>query len=244
MGLLSSEAGDSDFEQAFQVAASIQEFWNTKQAPSWGFNLTIFKASIRECCEAGGRLFSGQYFANPPGPFKRAAAFLVIGRLMPFFGFEPINGNKELVPQTSRECHAWLARMMALSIPAVLGSTRAQLGGEWLTLSEWGGFPSSHFKLEFLAWIRWLDSFEHFKKYFPSNSEWDQLHEQRLARMVMATSLMIEGCYYCSGSTASESKIRGNTATCFERLEDEHEIDLIYDVHTVYQSPEFPPGAD
>ena len=60
----------------------------------------------------------------------------------------------------------------------------------------------------------------------------------------MATSLMIEACYYSSPGCKDNNEICGNTAKCFERLDEEHEIDLIYDIYTKYEAPEFPPGAE
>ena len=237
MGLLSSDSGEKDLSAAEFAATGIQGWWNGKQSPVYGFKLALYRKSLQNCCDIGARLFGSNYFANPPGPFKRAAAFIVIGRLFPFFQFVPmVNGP----PMDKRERHAWLSRMMALAIPSVLERTRSEIGGKWIALNKWNGFPSLHYKLEFLAWFRWLDGFEQYKAQFAAH-DWDAFCQKRLARMVMATSLMIESCYYNTASTIPHD-LCGNTSACFNHLEEEHELDLIYDVFTPKTKPEFPPG--
>jgi hypothetical protein len=248
MGLLSEESGPPDTEAAFAVAQHVQTWWNTRQAPVYGFNLKIWRGSVTKACEVGNNLFSGKYFSRTPGPFKRVAAFTVIGRLYPFFSLVPLAGMEadtiaNVLPKTPREQHAWLARMMALAIPAVLRCTRVYIDGEWRVLDEWRGFPTLHYKLEFLAWLRWLDAFEQYRDHFASSAEWSAFSEKRLARMVMATSLMVESCYYQEPIVGSP-QIRGNTARCFDQLEEEHALDTIYDVHTQVIPPEFPPERE
>ncbi len=235
MGLLSSRDGekgdDEDFSLAFRIAAKIQNWWNENQAANFGFNVVLYRESLSDSCKIGAKLFGGPYFAKPPGPFKRAAAFTVIGRLYPFFQFEGVS-------MTNRERNAWLARLMVLGIPLLLGSTSATLNGEKRRLENWQGFPSAHYKLEFLAWLRWLDGCENIQSFLPP-SEWERLKEQRSARMVMATALMLEACYYSgTGGGASSDpsanpsagfEIKGQIQACMENLSDELVYDLIYD---------------
>lgn len=237
MGLLTSDCKERDFQFAYRTARSVQTWWNERQSKVYGFQLQLFKASLQECCDIGSKLFDGTYFANPPGPFKRASAFVVIGRLHPFFGFHPLSHTQGLLPTSKAEEEAWCARMMTLMIPAILCGTRATIGGKDVLLSDWSGFPSPHFKLEFLAWLRWLDRCENYRETL--GKEWDGFYEKRLARMVMATSLMIEACYYASDQ--KPESICGNAASCMESLGDDHQIDLIYDMHHEVIEPEFPP---
>lgn len=242
MGLLTSENEDQDYQFAFRTARCVQNWWNENQSKIYGFRLGLYAGSLRDCCKIGSGLFDGPYFARPPGPFKRTSAFVIIGRLNPFFGFHPLAKPKEhtvsLVPSSEGEKQAWLARIMTLMIPAILSGTRANIGGNHILLSEWVGFPSPHFKLEFLAWLRWLDRCESYRDVL-GNKEWEKFYERRLARMVMATSLMIEACYYASNP--AEGTICGNTASCMESLGDDHELDLIYDMINTPQEPEFAP---
>ena len=234
MGLLSAESGEKDLAFAFRTAVEIQRWWNEKQAGSYGFELALYKQSVAHCCELVTRLFDGNYFSNPPGPFKRAAAFVVIGRLYPFFQMVPVEEIPteqlaHVLLQMARERHAWLARFMTLAIPAILRRTKAQIGDddEWKVLSDWNGFPSLHYKLEFLAWLRWLETLDNFRQNF-TKTDWDLFTEKRLARLIMSLSLMIEACYYYRPS-GDRSGICGNIARCLRNLEEEHELDILYD---------------
>src|ERR1051325_7474225 len=152
MGLLSSESGNSDYSQALLIADSVAEDWNLASSKVYGIDLYIVENSVVACCDKGAELFSSGCFPDQPGPFKRAAAFCVLGTLYPFFKM-----TGEQAPQRDFERHAWLARFMALSIPAVLARTKVNVNGKWVVLDDWRGFPSPHYLLEFLAWRRWLD---------------------------------------------------------------------------------------
>ncbi len=241
MGLLSSGPVVTDVVQVRKTAHLVQSWWNQYRAPVYGLNLRISHAELLKCCEIGHSLFEGRFFSQPPGPFKRAAAFVVITRLNPFFDFLPVSAEAiEYVPTTLREKQEWTARIVTLTIPIVLRRTYAEINGERAQLTGWNGFPSLHYKLEFLAWVRWLDSFEQYRTVMPAR-EWYDFCERRLARMVMALSLMIEGCYYHRPTTAEEDDICGRTESCLANLENDMSLltDCFYDVVMEEHSPGF-----
>jgi hypothetical protein len=222
MGLLASSDGDVDLRSALVVIDVVCSIWNEKGAPIYGIELRAQEAAVIGCCKKGESLFKSGVFPSQPGPFKRAAAFLILGRLYPFFVMSGANA-----PNNDRESQAWLARFMALTIPAVLSQTRVQVDSGWVVLKDWRGFPSPHYQLEFLAWLRWLDHCQqHEKKFQPA--EWSQFSMERLARMVMAVALIVEACYYTTTNESRKDSIQSKVSGCLSNLEDDRLLDIIY----------------
>lgn len=217
MGLLDTQSGQPDVDRAVGVAASVCGIWNTRCGSGWGFQLKAHVPDIRVVCNLGGELLrTNKYFPTEPGPFKRAAAFLVFGRLYPFYSTN--NGEGTGFSETER--HNWNTRFLVLSIGPVLRQTHLMLDGQPHHIMQgWKGFPSLHYLLEFLVWLRWLDDFQRFEKCFPG--DWPLISSQRLARMVMSTALILEACYYDSKSPFPNS--------CLKNLSTEQLIDLRYD---------------
>src|SRR5262245_22899523 len=143
MGLLTSERGQSDYQQALLIADSVAEDWNSTNNKTCGIDLYVVEKNLVACCDIGDALFSSNYFPKQPGPFKRAAALCVLGRLYPFF---KMIGDQ--TPQTDRERHAWISRFLVLTIPAVLSRTKVFITQKWVILEDWRGFPSPHYLLE------------------------------------------------------------------------------------------------
>jgi hypothetical protein len=108
-----------------------------------------------------------------------------------------------------------------LSSPAVLRQITLNIEGNTIPMTGWKGFPSLHFQLEFLTWLRWLETLDHHCDKF-SVKEWGEVKTARLARMIMAGSLIIEAVYYSSPSPIP-------TGSCLKALDDEQNIDLYYD---------------
>jgi hypothetical protein len=223
MGLLSTQSGSLDVQHAQLIADCVAEDWNSVQKDLYGIMLWINPHGIKKCCQIGTQLFENGFFPPQPGPFKRVAAFVVLGRLYPFF---KMTGRE--APQTEHERQAWLARFMGLLVPAALRTMKVFINNKWTTLEGWKGFPSPHYKLEFLAWLRWLDHFERYRPKFPDLAEWTRFSSERLARMVMSTALMLEACYYIDVADQL-SGIRAQVSGCLANLNESQEIDLIYD---------------
>jgi len=227
MGLLSSINGPPDWAYTVYAADCVAEDWNASLANIHGFKLFVNHPSIVAACQQANDLFSSGLFPAQPGPFKRAAAFVIMGRLYPFYLFKG-----ELADEISKDEHQraqWLARLMALSIPAVLSMTQVKIGENRVILNDWQGFPSPHYKLEFVAWLRWLDNFDRYKKMFLQAKEWQTFSMERLARMVMSTSLMIEACYYINPNAPRANSIQSKVTDCLSSLDEDQTLDLIYD---------------
>jgi hypothetical protein len=222
MGLLTAGPIDQDLKHCLLIADAIAREWNEHGRPINGITLFVNPAAMLKCCAAAYEIFDqNHYFPKPPGPFKRAAAFVVLGRLQWFF--EMRGDNAPDPRKQEREHRAWLARFMVLAIPGVLRRTKL---GDGHILDAWKKFPSPHYQLEFLAWMRWLDGFGRYRGKF-EDFEWNSFYRERLARKVMSTSLMIESCYYLNvakGFSSLQSKVE----PCLTKLEDEQEMDLCF----------------
>jgi hypothetical protein len=222
MGLLDIASGQPDVDRATGVARTVCGLWNARCSGSWGFVLKAHLPEIKAICLRGAELFgTAECFPREPGPFKRAAAFLVLSRLSPFYSVN----NGVGVGFTAQERHHWNTRFLVLSVGPVLRQTHLMLDGHSRhVMASWKGFPSLHYLLEFLVWLRWLDDFQRFEPLF--QAEWRAVSMQRLARMVMSTSLIIEACYYGAKSPFPSS--------CLDKLSEEQRKDIMYDYELGY----------
>jgi hypothetical protein len=188
MGLLvSSENADDDFAAIASIAESVAVAWNEFGGSDHGFTISVGEQQIRECSEIGTRVLS-KHFPKPPGPFKRVAGLVVLSRLYPFFELKN-------APPPEEKTHEWLTRISALLIPGAFRSMQVGLNGpdSQETMPAWKGFPSLHQKAEILALLQWFDNFEWVSD---DAARPPDLLDKRLARMFLATSLVLEGCYY------------------------------------------------
>jgi len=213
MGLLIIKDGDEDADVLNDIAEEIAILWNEGQGKEkWGFDITIGRKEIETCCKQGDRLLK-TYLATQctPGPFKRVGALVVLSHLYPFFQF-----NKSPAVGTATQ---WNARFSALLIPAALEVLRVktadQKGVETWSELCWFGFPSFHYKLDFLAWLAMMDrplSPLPSSEVIMTEEEraFQKFEDHKLARMALATSLMIEACYYCD----EPAKVGVGACTC------------------------------
>lgn len=235
-GILAETPGDKDVEALMFLADAVGQWWNEKRAPDWGFSVRVSEQKIRECCDQGGALFSTGTFPDSPGPFKRLSTLIVLGRLFPFFQFKAgfaKNGTWQEghAAPTGEEETAWVVRMMVLTIPFAFPKMVVSIDGKEQVLDEWNGFPSSHYRLEFMGWLRWLDGCEDFQPFFEKSPEkWTKFCSERLARMVMSTSLMLEACYYLSPVPDDHrARLLQSGYSGSKDLDEDLKIDLYYD---------------
>jgi hypothetical protein len=198
MGLLAINSGQTDVEAVLDVADQVATLWNDYGGTEHGFSLLVGQDAVMRVCEKGD-FFLKKYFSKTclPGPFKRTATLVVLGRLYPFFEMRP---SRTTFLSTGK----WLPRIVALMIPGALRSLRFNAADnpaipKWKPLDKWRGFPSAHYKLDFMSWVESMDSMEWIDTAIPplaAFEAWQETSEMRVARMILVTSLMIEACYY------------------------------------------------
>jgi len=221
MGLLAIKNGNEDHQAVLDIANGVAILWNQHGGTDHGFSLLIGRNQVVDCCTHGTKLLD-RHFSRPPGPFKRIAALVVLARLDPFFQFEP---NPPSVAARAE----WLARICALLIPAAFSVLRVNIARsdedeKWVNLDQWNGFPSPHMKMDFISWLQWLDNFDDIAR--PLNIEpadWNFRLEERVGRMILATSLMLESFYYCSegcSTPPSPQHLRSKCRACLEGITD------------------------
>jgi len=193
--------------------------WNEYGGDANGFSISVGEKELRYCCDKGAEVLE-TYFSHPPSPFKRVGAFVVLARLFPFFGFTKS-------PPTPVAKNQWYARLAALLIPPTLRGMKVDVSDDdqhekWMLLDKWTGFPSPHVKVEFLAWLEWLDPLQGVPP--PSGmprEDWESLLNDRLARMILRTSLLIENMYYLceiSAKVGTEGCLRGQCRRCMKGI--------------------------
>jgi hypothetical protein len=219
MGMLDDRGGEHDYQAVFDVAWSISQLWNNFGGEQHGFKIKVGKAQIKECCRIGDDLLiQSKKFPNPPSPFKRVAALIVTAKLFPFYQQEP----SPLSPAIKQ---IWLSRIVALLIPGALSVLEVNVSNDekypkMKTLDNWNGFASPHYKIEFLKWVQWLDGFD-WLNVQGDREMWDQLNKDRMARMIMATSLIIEANYYIGETGPPQAEhLRGKCKLCLKNQSD------------------------
>jgi len=234
MGLLTPDSGQPDRDLLLAIATGVAEYWNEFGGIENGFRLVVGEAELAACCARGQQIFEETF--PEPSPFKRVAALLVLGRLYPFFGLSKVNSEDFQEANLSTESHnQWIARVMALMIKPTLAALEINLGhagrDNWVSLNKWNGYPSPHFKMEFIEFLQWLDNHG-----WPQvDQEWDETLIYRVGRMIRATALIIENCYYCSETplpAPTPNDLRGNCKRC---LHDRDLTSVTYDV-VIYEN--------
>ena len=183
-----------DAQAILRFANLVATLWNENGGPDFGFEIRVGENEVKRCCnEARHVLVESGMFPIPPGPFKRVAALIVCARLFNFFDFVP-------KPVSAQERDAWQARIVALLIPVGLSVLEVNVSKtegvqRWVKLDKWKGFVSHHYKIEFLAFLQWLEICDWANQSMGQN-EWRLFRTKRLARMVLATTLILEANYY------------------------------------------------
>lgn len=230
MGLFTAECGyqEEDYAETLKIATFIANWWNAELAEYHGFKLFVSAESVEECCKSASRIFSseGTAFADFPSAYKRIGAYLVMGCLEPFWGFQPFGRPAawgiEQMPTTDTDRRRWHVRFLIQSLHFLINRFQIEIGGSWKSI-HWHGFPSSHYQLEFMNWMRWLDGLDNLQTQLLDN-EWQTLQDNRIARMVMATALMIESCCYCDPKQPANHC--GQVGSCLAKLTESDRLDL------------------
>ena len=212
----------------------VAEWWNADHDRDYGFELTLSEPSALALCQKAADLFANHeecFFPQHPSLFKRVATYLVLGLLYPFMDFRAASvpgeaRRRNAMPMTEHDKRTWRVRFMVDTFPALMARLKTELPTGYAKVS-WCGFPSDHVRLEFFNWLKWLDSFEQYRGRFDTEEEWQGFVNRRLARMIMATSLIIEVCVYYG--TKGQKGIVGEIGGCLAQITDSQREDLDYD---------------
>jgi len=225
MGLLDDRGGDYDYQAVFDIAWPIAQIWNNFGGENHGFKLKVGKTQIKECCRIGDEvLIQSKKFPNCPSPFKRVAALIVAAKLFPFYEQVP-------APPYPAVQQIWLSRLVALLIPGALSVLAINVSDnekipDLKQMDHWNGFASTHYKIEFLKFLQWLDSFD-WVKVQGDREMWKSINRERMARMIMGVSLIIEANYYIGEvGPPKPEHLRGKCKQC---LKDQDLTPLTYD---------------
>jgi hypothetical protein len=167
--------------------------WDDNHSKKWGFTIDASRKSIsRTHFFVSDLLTANPALPTDPGPFKMAAAFLVSGMHFIQFSFFPLQGATAL---SESEQLVWKSRFMFKAIPVFLlqlklTETGKKLGKIW-------DAPTIHYRLDFLNFIRWCE-FPLLGPSSPPPPNIPSVNMVRLNRLIMATTLIIEACYYLS----------------------------------------------
>jgi hypothetical protein len=225
MGLLDDDS-HKDKESCEYVLEEFCAWWDRRIKPLRAIAITGSKGNLEDCRTISRDLFNGFFFPERPGPFKRVAAFVVLGRLFPFLKFRPADGLdvesaiRFANYETTHKANEWLTRAMVRTIPILFAQLEVEINGKRIPLA-WKGFPSWHYELEFHEFLRWTDS-----DIEPCDCDFNNLTQKTkwaLARKIMAATLSLEACYYCQGT---QKVIPGHN---HHDLDDDQQLDLFFD---------------
>jgi len=236
-GILVDESIEADCAAVAKVAEAVAIAWNEKSSDALDFTLTYQRRKIESICELARNFSAHGVFPSPPGPFKRVALLLVLGRLYPFFTLVPYASDEDAGLESPLKRDAWNCRMMLLTVPAALHGITITLDEAEIELPPFEGFPSPHYKLDLLTWLKWMDHGGKLSKIVSDKEAWEKFTGQRLVRMVLTTSLILEACYYLSTTEVKlgfEHAVQGKADACLKAALDADEtgeikLDLNFD---------------
>jgi hypothetical protein len=171
------------------------EIWNKRYAQKAGFALAISPSKINIICANGGTILK-RCFPNPPAApsaFKRVGTLLVMMCLHPFLiVYGPDQHGEFSIPlKATDEIVNWAMQFLIDTLPLLFSLLYVKRNGEQIPLTDWRGFCSEHFADEFRVFLMWLgnsDIFDHK----PGTLLYK---DERLARIILATSLILESAY-------------------------------------------------
>lgn len=193
---------DPDVNEIIRICLSVANYWNNYGGPERGFQLFVVREAAKRMSRRSDMIFAS-FFADPPGPFKRIAAFLLLALHEDVFYFATPNStlsSAKMVNFTLQE--DWEARIAYLLIDPILAQLWVGDGnGGRKAMSAWGGFPSVHSKEEFLLLLQWFNNTK--DECFASTHAQDRLamtdQELRLfGKTVLSVALILEAVYYQS----------------------------------------------
>jgi hypothetical protein len=200
--------------------------WNTVLLPksprvrASGLTLVAHNPLLFACVAEGQKLFNAGFFPNPPGGFKRVAAFMVLARRANFFRFKNPAGKDAIMAPEEEEC--WRVRALSLMILPLLASTVVTVHATSaqtaeIILDKWNGYPSRHFKAEFFHWLRSLG-------YLRGN-----VTDLTITSSILACSLQIEACYYLGAQAIDRNGICGKDHGCIVKSPEHVAVDLDFE---------------
>lgn len=229
-GIIARESGDHDFDVARQLLGIICKMWEQHCSSHYGFKVNVSPSAFARLYTASTELLQ-KHFPVPPGPFKRVATLVVMSQMHPIFHFEP-----ELPHDASQR---WHAKMTALLIPVGLAKLRVNLTPEepdptWQRLDAWCGFPSEHFKLEFLQFLERVETYHWWEKTMIEGKMEENIANRlitdEVVRLINAMTLILEGCYYWNEEWSIQAlRLRGKCNDFFDGSDTDFEREFYYD---------------
>lgn len=216
-GLIALQDGDHDYDIAKQLVGTICRAWDQHCSSHFGFRVFISPSAFERFYKSAVDVLDRD-FPLPPGPFKRVATLAVMAQMYPFFHFDP--------EMTAEAGLRWRAKMTALLIPVGLAKLRVNLTPDepsptWQRLDAWCGFPSDHFKMEFLQFLERVNTCHWWERMMAEGAMEEaicrRIITEEIVRLIFSTALVIEGCYYWNEEQGSEGEeLRGKCNDFFD----------------------------
>ena len=208
----------------FKSIEAVCDDWNAKRCAHWGFAIGVRRRSIAKTYKLVEDLFTGNpALVAEPGPFKVAAAFLIFGIRFVEFEYYPLREDGKKLDDAERR--DWTNRLLFRAISVLLSQLKLASTGDRLT-KNWNT-PSLHYRLDFLNFLRWTE-FPILGPATPPQAIKPTVDIVRLNRLIMAITLIIESCYYLSGSTINCDVINRYEIK-LDELDDASKKDLYFD---------------
>lgn len=204
--------------------------WNESSSSNWGFKLSVELESVQRAHSLWHDILDkNPAFPPHPGPFKCAAAYLVVAWSEVEFIFNP-NANSELF--TDEQKRIWKSRFLFKSLPLILKQWTLSRDSKSIALNKDWDVPTVHYRLDFLNFLRWTElPLEGPAK--PPPPSHVQINVVRTNRLIMALALTIEACYYLAGNVEKlDCDIINNAVIRPDDLHQDIEPDLYFDFDT------------
>ncbi|MGZ4974119.1 MAG: hypothetical protein ACXWJB_03420 [Limisphaerales bacterium] len=208
MGIL-YERQDDDAALIVRICEIAASDWNTKFSNEFGVFVLIKPEAAEAISLAGGNMLLRSFPKDPrtPSAFKRVATLLVMMCLHPFIVVRQRDENGEFkIPVVVAEnLRDFAVQFIIDTLPLIFSVLMKQDDeGNWQPLDKWVGLPSEGFNDEFLLFLKWLGNSDCVVHSLGN----PVYNDERLTRIILGTSLILEAAYSYSASLFAGEDIK------------------------------------
>ncbi|WP_395732608.1 hypothetical protein [Prosthecobacter sp.] len=182
MGLLDGEDAKIDHKTVSTLLEGVSIYWDKYLKDETGCSPEFTSKGVDRLCRfASKHIFTSEFFPKQPGPFKRAAALVILARHLECVSFI---GTASVYLKDEEKLTDYKAKFAFYCIAPTLKQLR--LTKSAANLEKTWAPATNHLRAEMIAWLKWLEA--------PSLD--GVFDGPRLCRAIMALSMIIEQSYY------------------------------------------------
>ncbi len=186
MGLLDGEDASTDHKTVGTILEGVSIYWDKYLQKETNCSVEFSSKGVDRLCRfASKHIFTSEFFPLQPGPFKRAAALVILVRHLECVSFLRSGSEYEKDEELLTD---YKAKFAFYCIAPTLKHLRLSKSSS--PLEKIWAPATNHLRAEMIAWLKWLEA--------PSLD--GVFDGPRLCRAIMALSMIIEQSYYITSN--------------------------------------------